>query len=141
MVYLFLPIFTVLLFEKFGDKTYIINSLVSLIFVFCIYSLYLRIDDESLAKFYKQVNLSSNRVAYYVLYNKSETKKVLDKLDLPNSKIDSNSSKIPSKTTHAVLTYDICENQSMCKFDLIGKIDSRGDSEIIYVFKTNQNKN
>jgi len=134
LVYMFLPIFTILLLDriekfKLSVLAYLLNIFMSS------YSLYNRIDVVPLVQFYDRLSITGDKSKFLVLYNNSEIKMVLDKLKLPNHKINNSSSKIPPKTSHLVINFDFCKGSTSCSFELIDKLESRSDSEVIYVFK------
>lgn len=138
LVYLFLPLFTVLLIERFKEKILFKYTILFMTLVLATYSLYIRFGEVAIIKFYERVRISGNPKDLYVIYNSIEAKLVLDKLKIPNEKITAaNQQKLisSSRTTHAIVKSDICLNKADCDFELIERIDSRSDSEVVYVFK------
>jgi len=138
LAYLFLPLFTVLLIERFKEKLGIRYFLYFLTVILSIYSLYVRIGDVALIKFYERVVISGNPKDLFVIYNSNEAKLVLDRLKIPNQKLTrENQQKLLSspEVTHAVLKSDVCSGKIECSYELIERLDSRSDSEVVYVFK------
>lgn len=135
LLYMFLPIFTVLFFHFYLKSMRWVYVIFSLIVVSSIYQFYLRIDEVSVVNFFHRAKLVSEKKSYLFLYNRSEVGLILKELKVPIERTSQTDLTFSSKTTHAILSYDICKFINPCNFELLEKIESRSDPDIIYVFK------
>jgi hypothetical protein len=133
--YLFLPIFSVLLFEKLKEKYYLKYFGYVLVVLFCLFELYIKIGNLSIVEFYNRAVFKGDKSKYMVIYNRSQTGDVLEKLGIPSDKIKYIPTYTYNHATHAITTYEICPTVSPCNFVLIEKIKSRSNPDIIYVYK------
>ncbi len=135
LLYMFLPLFTILFFHLYVKSTKFVNFIFSLIVLSSVYEFFLRVDDVSVIKFFYRAELTSAKENYLFLYNRKEVDLVLKELKVRTEKTSQTDLSVSSKTTHAVLSYDICKFLNPCNFELLERIESRSDSDIIYVFK------
>ncbi len=136
LAFLFLPIFSVLLFNLYLKSSKFLNlTYIFFVSISC-YLLYIRIGTISLVEFYDRVSVQAPVNEFLILHNRTETGVILKKLRLPAEKISSSDlGKLNPKATHAVVTGDICLKDVPCDFELIERIESRSDSDIIYVYR------
>jgi hypothetical protein len=135
MLYMFLPIFSVMIFHLYLKSTKFVNFIYFITVLACLFQFYLKIDDLAIIKFYKNAEFISKKENYFFLYNRSEAGLILKELKLPSEKTSQTDLTYSSKTTHAIVSYDMCQYLNPCNFELIRKIESRSDPDIIYVFR------
>jgi hypothetical protein len=135
LIYLFLPIFTVLWVEKYFKLKFAYEFIFIGYVALTSYSLITRISDSAVMTFYKRLEVVGDRNNLLVSYNKKDIEKILEKFDIPNVRFNPKSQSFSSKVTHVVSTTDVCYKKNKCGFVLIDKIDSISNSEVVYVFK------
>lgn len=135
LTYLFMPIFTIFLLDMYLKHRFSLQITYLITVVACTYSLYLRINDVAVVSLYNRLEVTGDKKNLLVSYNNKDIEKVLEKLDISNVRFNPNSQSFSSKVTHVISTTDVCLKMKKCSFDLIDKIESKADSEVIYVFK------
>jgi hypothetical protein len=135
LVYLFLPIFTILFWTYFENTKKYLNLTYLILVILSIVVLYKRIDPHPVAKLYYSLELKSDKKSYLIAYNNSDIEKLLDKLKISKTKFNPKSIKFKNEVTHVISSANLCEVDLNCKWKLLSQTSSRNDSEIIYLYE------